>query len=59
MKVLGHQRRLDRLPAEAQPLPAARASSSSDFVVLACPLTPQTRYLMNRETLALMKPTRG
>lgn len=56
MKVLGHQRRLDRLPAEASPSPLRELIQSSDFVVLACPLTPQTRYLMNRETLALMKP---
>jgi len=56
MKVLGHQRRLDRLPAEASPTPLRELIQSSDFLVLACPLTPQTRYLMNRETLALMKP---
>jgi D-3-phosphoglycerate dehydrogenase len=57
MKVLGHQRRLDRLPAEATPSALRELIQSSDFVVLACPLTPQTRYLMNRETLALMKPS--
>ena len=57
MKVLGHQRRLDRLPVEATPSPLRELIQNSDFVVLACPLTPQTRYLMNRETLALMKPT--
>ncbi len=28
----------------------------ADYVVLACPLTPQTERLMNAETLALMKP---
>lgn len=56
MKVLGYQRRLDRLPVEATPSPLRELIQSSDFVVLACPLTPQTRYLMNRETLALMKP---
>jgi len=57
MKVLGHQRRLDRLPAEASASPLRELIQRSDFVVLACPLTPQTRYLMNRETLGLMKPT--
>ena len=57
MKVLGHQRRLDRLPQEAQAASLPELISSSDFVVLACPLTPQTRYLMNRESIGRMKPT--
>lgn len=30
---------------------------NSDFVSLHCPLTPQTKHLINRETLAQMKPT--
>lgn len=29
----------------------------SDYVTLHCPLTADTRHLINRETLALMKPT--
>lgn len=29
----------------------------SDYVSLHCPLTPQTRHLIDRETLALMKPS--
>ena len=57
MKVLGHQRRLDRIPPEASPVSLDELLASSDFVVLACPLTPQTRYLMNSRTLGLMKPT--
>ena len=57
MKVLGHQRRLDRLPPEASPAPLDELLATSDFVVLACPLTPQTRYLMNAKTLGLMKTT--
>jgi D-3-phosphoglycerate dehydrogenase len=55
MKVLGHQRRLDRLPPEAQPARLDELLSASDFVVLACPLTPQTRHLMNEQTMAKMK----
>jgi D-3-phosphoglycerate dehydrogenase len=55
MNVLGHQRRLDRLPAEASPASLERILAQSDFVVLACPLTTQTRYLMNSETIAVMK----
>lgn len=29
----------------------------SDYVSLHCPLTPQTRHLINQETLSFMKPT--
>ncbi|MBR2801853.1 MAG: D-2-hydroxyacid dehydrogenase [Erysipelotrichaceae bacterium] len=29
----------------------------SDYVSLHCPLTPATKYLINKDTLALMKPT--
>jgi D-3-phosphoglycerate dehydrogenase / 2-oxoglutarate reductase len=57
MKVLGHQRRLDRLPAEAQAASLEDLLRGSDFVVLACPLTPQTRYLINKQTISLLKTT--
>jgi D-3-phosphoglycerate dehydrogenase len=57
MKVLGHQRRLDRLPPEASPVSLDELLAQSDFVVLACPLTPQTKYLLNKTTFGLMKPT--
>ena len=55
MTVMGHQRRLDRLPPEAQPASLHELLSRSDFVVLACPLTPQTRHLINADTLGSMK----
>lgn len=29
---------------------------NSDYVSLHCPLTPQTRHIINKETLAMMKP---
>ncbi len=49
-------------PGTAGPIPAGRVSveqllRESDVVSLHCPLTPQTKNLINQETLALMKPT--
>ena len=55
MQVLGHQRRLNRLPPEAGGADLGTLLATSDFVVLACPLTPQTHHLINEKTLALMK----
>jgi len=57
MRVLGHQRRLERLPQEAEPASLDDLLSKSDFVVLACPLTPQTRYLLNAKSIRAMKST--
>jgi D-3-phosphoglycerate dehydrogenase len=57
MRVLGNQRRLDRVPPDAQACSLEELLSSSDFVVLACPLTPETRYLVNRDSIARMKPS--
>jgi len=57
MRVLGHQRRLDRLPAEAQAASLEELLSQSDFVVLACPLTRETHHLLNQQRIASMKPS--
>lgn len=56
MRVLGHQRRLDRLPAEAEAASLDSLVEGSDFVVLTCPLTPETHHLFNRERIGKMKP---
>lgn len=57
MRVLGNQRRLARLPPEAEPRDLASLLRESDFVVVTCPLTPETRYLVNRDAFAGMKAT--
>lgn len=57
MRVLGHQRRLDQLPGEAEPAALDSLVAESDFVVLTCPLSPETHHLFNRERLKKMKPT--
>jgi D-3-phosphoglycerate dehydrogenase len=55
MRVLGHQRRLDRLPPEAQGTDLDDLVAQSDFIVIACPLNPQTHHLFNAARLAAMK----
>ncbi len=57
MRVLGNQRRLDRLPPEAEPAALDRLVAESDFVVVTCPLTPETHHLFNRKMLSHMKST--
>ena len=57
MQVLGHQRRLDRLPPQACPATLEELVKASDFIVLACPLTAETHHLFNGKTLSLMKPS--
>jgi D-3-phosphoglycerate dehydrogenase len=55
MRVLGNRRRLDRLPPEAEPMDLERLIVESDFVVVTCPLTPETHHLFNRKRLSMMK----
>ena len=57
MKVLGNQRRLDRLPADAEPATLEKLIAVSDFVILTCPLSPETHHLFNRARIKNMKPT--
>ena len=57
MKVLGFQRRTNRLPPDAESVPLPQLLAESDFVVVACPLTPETKHLLNEKTLGLMKKT--
>jgi D-3-phosphoglycerate dehydrogenase len=55
MRVMGYQRRMDRLPPEAEGSSLDELVAQSDFVVLACPLTPETKHLFNAARLAAMK----
>ena len=57
MRVLGNQRRLDRLPAEAEPSTLDDLLSVSDFVVITCPLNKDTHHLFNTKRIGSMKPT--
>jgi D-3-phosphoglycerate dehydrogenase / 2-oxoglutarate reductase len=55
MKVLGLTRRPATLPAGVQAADKQKLFAQSDVVVLACPLTEQTRGLVDAATLATMK----
>jgi len=55
MRVLGNQRRLEALPHGVEPAALETLLADSDFVVLTCPLTPETHHLMNSRRLAAMK----
>ena len=57
MRVLGNQRRLERLPAEAEPSTLDDLLSVSDFVVITCPLNQDTHHLFNKARIEAMKPT--
>ncbi len=59
MKVLGHQRRLNAVPAFVQGVDIDTLCRESDFISLCCPLTDATRNLISRERIALMKPGAG
>jgi D-3-phosphoglycerate dehydrogenase len=56
MRVVGTNRS-GRPPAGVEWLPLDELLAASDFVSLQLPLNAETRHLMNRETLAQMKPT--
>jgi D-3-phosphoglycerate dehydrogenase len=57
MRVLGNQRRLDRLPTDAEPSTLDDLLSVSDFVVITCPLNKDTHHLFNKARIEAMKPT--
>jgi len=57
MRVLGNQRRLATVGPDAEPLPLEELVAAADFVVLTCPLTPETRHLFDRNMLSRMKTT--
>lgn len=54
MRVLGHQRRLNALPAFVEGVALDDMLALSDAVVLACPLTESTRGLIDARRLSLM-----
>ena len=57
MTVLGNQRRIDEMPAEARPADLDMLVRQADFVVVTCPLTPETHHLFDERRIGLMKKT--
>ena len=57
LRTLGLTRRPDALPAGVQAVDKAALMRESDVIVLCCPLTPETRGLIDAAALALAKPT--
>jgi D-3-phosphoglycerate dehydrogenase len=57
MRVLGHQRRLENLPAEARPAELDWLLAESEFVIVSCPLTAETRHLFDEKRIGTMKRT--
>lgn len=55
MQAVGFQRNLANLPADVKPMPLDELFAASDFIVLACPLTAETRGLASRARIMRMK----
>jgi glyoxylate reductase len=57
MEIAYHQRREAEDAGEATFMPLDELLATSDAVSLHCPLTPQTRHLIDREALRRMQPS--
>jgi len=47
----------DTAPIPKDRLPAVEVLTQADILTLHCPLTPETKKLINQQTLSMMKPT--
>lgn len=57
MRVLGTPSRRKELPAYVESADLGKIFRESDFILLSCPLTAETKHLVNGARLAAMKPT--
>jgi D-3-phosphoglycerate dehydrogenase len=57
MQVVGYQRRREAIPDFVRAADLEELFAASDFVVLCCPLTPETERMVGQALLRLMKPT--
>ena len=56
MKTIALTRRPETLPKDIEPATKAELFSQSDVIVISCPLSEQTRGLVDRASIAMMKP---
>jgi D-3-phosphoglycerate dehydrogenase len=57
MRVLAYHPRTSGLPSGIESVPLDTLLATSDFVTLNCPLTPQTRRMLDASRIGLMKPS--
>ena len=57
LKVLGNQRRRNAIGPDAEPATLDEILAAADFIVVTCPLTPETHHLFNARRISAMKPT--
>ena len=57
MRVLGTPTRSRVLPPFVEDATLEKIFSESDYILLSCPLTAETKHLVNAARLAMMKPT--
>jgi D-3-phosphoglycerate dehydrogenase len=56
MEVVAHDPFVDTAPADVSMVDLDKLLATSRFIVLACPLTPETLHLINAARLALVRP---
>ncbi|NUA31980.1 hydroxyacid dehydrogenase [Cupriavidus basilensis] len=57
MKLIAHTSTPSKLPPHVEPSELTDLFARSDFIVIACPLTPATRGMVNKALLAHARPT--
>jgi len=57
LDILAHSSRTEGLPDGVRIVPLDELMATSDIIVICCPLTPETRGVIDARRIALMKPT--
>jgi D-3-phosphoglycerate dehydrogenase len=57
VRLLGYDPYVERFPAGVQPVAFERLLAESDYLSIHCPLSAETRHLLDAEALARMRPS--